>query len=112
MGAGAELMPFTITIAWVESEWVATEDPGTVRIDLGVRVKGKMQPKAHAVVWLLAGDDRDRANAEAWANKQAVPHSRGGPGRWYVATWPTDHSDPLAAAKAQAIDLTPPLAST
>ena len=97
-------MPFTITIAWVESEWVATEDPGTVRIDLGVRVKGKMQPKAHAAVWLLAGDDRDRANAEAWANKQAVPH--------YVATWPTDHSDPLAAAKAQAIGLTPPLAST
>jgi len=89
-------MASTITVAWVEAEWVATEDPGEVRIDLGVRVKGKMQPKAHAAVWLLAGTEADREKAEAWAAKQPEGH--------VVATWPMDHPDILGAARAQALE--------
>ena len=88
-------MAMTITVAWVDTEWVATEDPGEVCIDLGVRVKGETQPKAHAAVWLNAGTEADRKKAEAWAAKQSENH--------VVTTWPTDKPDVLKAARLQVL---------
>jgi len=83
-----------ITVAWAEGQQVPAEDPATVRIDLGVRVKMRTVQVAHAVVWLLSGTAADVAKAEAWAATQ--------PGH-VVETWPVDIADPLGAARAKVI---------
>ena len=83
-----------ITVAWTEGQQVPAEDPNTVRIDLGVRVKMRTVQTPRAVVWLLNGTPEDVAKAEAWAATQ--------PGH-VVETWPVGIADPLGAAKVKVI---------
>ena len=89
----------TITIAWTEEVWRATESADSVRIDLGVRVKGEMTRTAYSLVWLLNGTPDDVVRAEAWAATQGGSH--------LVETWPLDISDPLTAARESILKRSP-----
>ncbi len=85
-----------ITVAWLEEVWRATESADSVRVDLGVRVKGEMIRTAYALVWLLNGTSDDVARAKAWASTQGSSH--------VVETWPTTTEDPLSAARAAVLE--------
>lgn len=84
--------PKTITITWVETTLEAI--PGA-RTDLGERPTLREVNTARSCVWLLEGTDDDEARARAYAESSGA----------LVHTFDPHHPDPLASARALALEL-------
>jgi len=82
--------------------------PGTVaRIDLGERHKMECYAEPISIMWLSEGNAADVEKARAYLTANCEGLIEGARG-WAVYVYPTEHPDPIAAAKLAAMEANAP----